>query len=295
MAKAARAARSTARPERSRRGARSPRPAPRRTRPVRVTGTTENVDGRLACLGTLRRGQDRGAATLRGGGAVEEMEGVGDDARGQDVLGRERSAVVVDRIGVGVAVGTDHGRGGGQLLGCGAVGEHVTPRHERELGCGEQPVSDDELVGRSRPGRGGGTIHVNTGAAAAMSTTLHWRVVMRAAASSMAGIPIALGRLSRSSPSSRTICAQSVPTTPSTSRGEMRRRPMSHCPMRAMDDESCSRRRRACTVLWTPAMATPQSGCGEGRVMACSIGGRRHIVHGDILAWARRPAGSGPD
>ena len=103
---------------------------------------------------------------------------------------------------------------------------------------------------------------------AAMSTTLHWPVVMRAAASRMAGIPIALGRLVHGpSPSSRTICAQSVPTTPSTSRGEM---PASAnapiAPMRAMDVESCSGRARACTVLWTPAMATPPNGCGEGRV-----------------------------
>ena len=64
-----------------------------------------------------------------------------------------------------MAVGADHGRGGGHLLGRRPVGEHVPPRHQSELGRGEQPVPDDELVGRSRPGRRCGSIHVHAGAA----------------------------------------------------------------------------------------------------------------------------------
>ena len=79
--------------------------------------------------------------------------------------GSERPASGVDRFGVDVAVVADHGRRGGHLLGRGAVGEHVSPRHQRELGRGEQPVPDHELVGRTRPGRRGGAIHVDAGAA----------------------------------------------------------------------------------------------------------------------------------
>jgi hypothetical protein len=40
----------------------------------------------------------------------------------------------------------------------------VAPRHERELGGSEQPVPDNELVGRSRPGCRGGAIDVDAGA-----------------------------------------------------------------------------------------------------------------------------------
>ena len=62
-------------------------------------------------------------------------------------------------------VGADHGGDGGHLLRCGAVGEHVPPRHESEFGRGEQPVADDELVGRAGPGCGGGPVGVHTGTA----------------------------------------------------------------------------------------------------------------------------------
>jgi hypothetical protein len=55
--------------------------------------------------------------------------------------------------------------------------------------------------------------------------------------------------------------AQSVPTTPSTSCGEM---PASasapSAPRSAMEVESCSGRTRACTVLWTPTIAMPAKG-----------------------------------
>src|ERR1700734_137362 len=103
---------------------------------------------------------------------------------------------------------------------------------------------------------------------AATSTTLHWPVVISAAASRTAGIPICVGRLVHGPrPSSRAICAQSAPTTPSTSRGAM---PASssapNAPVSAMEVESCSGRTRAWTVLWTPTMATSANGCGDWRV-----------------------------
>ena len=121
-----------------------------------VARTTEDPDGCLAFAGPAGGGQDQSAAALRCHGAFEEMKGIGDHARGQNVRGRERSSSVVDRFGVGVTVGADHRRRGGHLLRRGAVGEHVPSGHERELGCGEQPVPDDELVRRSRPRRRGG-------------------------------------------------------------------------------------------------------------------------------------------
>ena len=166
MAKAARAARAPTSPNGERVGAGLE--VPHRCHDVgraeRVAGATVDPDRSRAVAGPLRLHQDDGAAALRRGGAVEQVEGIRHHARGQDVLGRERPASGVDRLGIVMTVGADHGRGRRHLFGRGAVGEHVAPRHERELGGSEQAVTDDELVGGPRPRGGGRAIGVDAGA-----------------------------------------------------------------------------------------------------------------------------------
>ena len=149
-----------------------------------IAGPAEDPHGgRAARTGAFRPGQHNGAAALRRRGAVEEMERVGDHAGGEDVGGSERPSSRVHGIGVGVPVGPDHCGDGGHLLGRGAVGQHVPPSHEREFGCGEQPVAHHELVGRTGPGCRRRRSRWTPAPPAAISTTLHCPVVMRAAAS----------------------------------------------------------------------------------------------------------------
>ena len=62
-----------------------------------------------------------------------------------------------------VSIGADGGGDGRQLFGRGAVREHVTARHQGEFSRREQPVTDDELVRRPRPGCGRGPIEVDAG------------------------------------------------------------------------------------------------------------------------------------
>jgi hypothetical protein len=62
-----------------------------------------------------------------------------------------------------MAVGAYDGGGGGQLQLCRAVGDHVAPGHQGELGGGEETEARDELVGRCGP-RGGRTVAAQPGA-----------------------------------------------------------------------------------------------------------------------------------
>ena len=235
-------------------------------RPERIAGPAEDPHGCRAVTGTLGRGQDEGASTLGRGGAVQEMERVGNHPRGQDVSGRERSASVVDGFGVGVAVVADDGGDGGQLLGRGAVGEHVPSGHERELGCGEQPVSDDELVGRSRPRRRRGPIHVDTGAAGGNEDHLALAGGDEGRGIEEGGDPHLAGPSGTRSEAQfeDDLCAVGPDHAVDVARGDagVGQRTRAR-PMRAMEVESCSGRTRACTVLWTPTMATPAKGCDD--------------------------------
>ncbi len=122
-----------------------------------MVGTpTEHEHRRLGQIGgDVGAGQHQRAPALRRHGAVEQVEGVGDHAAVENVLGRERPPPVVDRLGVDVPVVAD-GRGdGGQRFGGRAVDLHVPTGHEGELGRGEHPERGDELVRRPGP-RGGG-------------------------------------------------------------------------------------------------------------------------------------------
>ena len=66
-----------------------------------------------------------------------------------------------------------------------------------------------------------------------------------------------------------------------------------NAPVRAMEVESCSGKTRACTVLWTPTMATSANGCDDWRVMdgssrSAPLVARRLLSH-------RCAAGAGED
>src|SRR5205085_8855574 len=66
---------------------------------VRVAGAAEDPDrARGEVDQSVGVGDDKGTATLRRHGAVEEMEGFGDHARGEDVGRREGSTAVVHGV-----------------------------------------------------------------------------------------------------------------------------------------------------------------------------------------------------
>ena len=114
---------------------------------------------------------------------------------------------------------------GSHLFGRGAVGEHVTTRHQGEFSGSKQSVTDDELVGRPGPGCRRGPFGVDPGPAGRNEhdVTLaggdqSGRVEHRGNSreSSVVGC--------RSETQLRAICAQSGPTTPSTSCGRCQHR-----------------------------------------------------------------------
>ncbi len=105
------------------------------------------------------------AAALRRHGAVEEVERVGDHARGEDVVDGERAAAEVDGVGVHVPVVADGGGDRRHLLGRRAVHVHVAPGDEGELGRREQAPRHHELVGGTGPRRGRLPLGVDAGRA----------------------------------------------------------------------------------------------------------------------------------
>ena len=243
MAKAAAAARAPTQPAVSASG--RPDEVPHRghgvRRPVGVGPAAQDPDGSRLVLRPVGVGQDEGAAALRRRRAVEQVERLGDERRGQDVLRREGAAAVVDRLGVDVAVVADHGGRRRQLLLGRAVGDHVAPGHQGELGRREEPEPGDELVGRRRP-RGRHRVLQQPAPPARATATRLWPVVTSAAASRMAAMPRALGRrMLGPRPSSRMASADAAPTTASTSAVAM---PASasapRAASRAIEAESCS-------------------------------------------------------
>ena len=124
----------------------------------------EDVDRRQPEVqGALGGGEEQGAAPFAGHGAVEKVEGVGDHARGQDVVACVRPAAIVDGLRVDVAVVAD-GRGDlRQVLGGGAVHGHVPAGDKGELQGGVHPEREDELVGRAGPGGGRFAVVVDSG------------------------------------------------------------------------------------------------------------------------------------
>ena len=121
----------------------------------------EEVHRRFAQVsGPLGSGEHERATSLRRHRTVEEVVGVGDHSRRQNVVHGERTAPEVHRVLVHVTVVADRRGNPRQLFGRGSIHMHVASRDEGELRRGEEAVRRDELVGRSRPRRGGTAIGV---------------------------------------------------------------------------------------------------------------------------------------
>ena len=112
-------------------------PTPHVPRRCDLVGRTERVAGpaedphrrRPQVAGPVGTGEHQPAAAFGGHRAVEEVERVRDHPRSEHVRRRERAAPGVHRLGVHVAVVADRRGDRRELLGGGAVHDHVPPGH----------------------------------------------------------------------------------------------------------------------------------------------------------------------
>ena len=120
-------------------------------RSVEVKPAAQHVDRRPGDVELLHVGHHQRASAFRRGGAVEQMERVGDGPRCGDVVRPEWTALVVNGFGIARAVVSDGCRDDGQLFAGRAIHMHVPARDERELRGGEHAPRRHELVLRPCP------------------------------------------------------------------------------------------------------------------------------------------------